>query len=137
MFSDVSKLSQTREPETLTLEYERKRLKSLGIDKELQWMSLDDCFAGYDVLSYDLGDFAPINRMIEVKFTIATALRFETTRDEWEQAKRLGTAYIYHVWDMQKTPPVLYELTTAQIAAHIPSDHGKGRWETAEIPLGN
>lgn len=137
MFSDVMKMSQAREAEALTLDYERERLKALGIDKELQWMGLDDCFAGYDVLSYDPGEFAPTNRMIEVKLTTTSPLRFVVTRNEWEQAQKSGAAYIFHVWDCQNTPPVLYERTTAQVAAHIPSDNGKGRWKTAEIPLGN
>ena len=37
---------------------------------------------------------------------------------------------------MEKTPPVLYERMSAQIAQHIPSDNKKGKWKTAEIPLG-
>jgi hypothetical protein len=131
------KMSQAREAEVLTMDYERKRLKDLGIGKELQWIGLDDCFAGYDVLSYDRGEFAPTNRMIEVKSTTASPLRFVVTRSEWEQAHKSGTAYIFHIWDLEKTPPVLYERTTAQVALHIPSDNGKGRWKTAEIPLGN
>ena len=135
MFSDVKKLSQAREAEVLTMDYERKRLKHLKIDKQLEWIGLDDCLAGYDVLSYDPGTFAPINRMIEVKPATEPPLRFVITRNEWEQAQKSGAAYIFHVWDMQTTPPVLYERTTAQIALHIPTDNGKGRWKTAEIPL--
>jgi hypothetical protein len=136
MFSDIKTLSQAREAEALTMEYERRRLEGLGIHKALQWTGLDDCFAGYDVLSYDPGEFAPTHRMIEVKFAIGSPLRFEVTRNEWEQAKKSGAAYLFHIWDMQKTPPVLYKRTTAQVAVHIPSDNGKGRWKTADIPLG-
>jgi hypothetical protein len=37
---------QEREAEALTIEYERNRLKSLGINKEPEWIGLDDTFAG-------------------------------------------------------------------------------------------
>jgi hypothetical protein len=137
MLTDLEKMKQAREAEALTMDYERKRLKDLGIDKEPEWKGLDDNFAGYDVLSYDFGDFGPTNRMIEVKSTTASPLRFIVSRYEWEQAQKFGPAYLFQVWDMQKTPPLLYERTSAQVAVHIPSDNEKGRWKTAEIPLGS
>jgi hypothetical protein len=135
LLADLEKMEQARVAEALTMEYERKRLKALGIDKEPEWKGLDDNFAGYDVLSYDSGEFAPTNRMIEVKSTIASPLRFIVTRNEWDQADKLGPAYVFQVWDMQKSPPVLYERTSAQVAVHIPSDNENGKWKTAEIPL--
>jgi hypothetical protein len=73
--------------------------------------------------------------MIEVKSTTASPLRFVLTRPEWEQAKKSGPAYIFHVWDMAKDPPVLYVRTTAQIAPHIPTDNEKGKWSRADIPI--
>lgn len=136
MLADIQKMEQAREAEALTMAYERQRLNQLGIEKEPEWKGLDDNFAGYDVLSYDPGDFAPTSRMIEVKSTVASPLRFIITRHEWEKALEFGHAYLFHVWDMQKKPPLLYERTSAQVAAHIPSDNEKGRWKTAEIPLG-
>jgi hypothetical protein len=136
MLTDIEKIEQAREAEVLSLEYERQRLEALGIDKEPEWKGLDDNFAGYDVLSYDIGEFAPVNRMIEVKSTVTSPLRFIVSRNEWEQAAKFGAAYLFHIWDMQKTPPVLYERTSAQVAAHIPTDNEKGKWKVAEIPLG-
>jgi hypothetical protein len=136
LLADLEKMEQAREAEALTMAYERQRLSNLRIDKEPEWKGLDDNFAGYDVLSYDPGKFAPTNRMIEVKSTVASPLRFIITRHEWEQAEKFGPAYLFHVWDMQKTPPFLYERTTAQVAFHIPTDNEKGKWKTAEIPLG-
>lgn len=136
MLADLEKMQKAREAEALTMAYERKRLKSLGIDKEPEWKGLDDNFAGYDVLSYEPGGFAPTNRMIEVKSTVASPLRFIVTRNEWEQAEKFGPIYVFHVWDMQKEPPVLYERTSSQVAAHIPTDNEKGKWKAVEIPLG-
>jgi hypothetical protein len=124
-----------REAESLTLDYERNRLKALGIDKEPKWMSLDDTFAGYDVLSYNPGEFGPINRIIQVNVTLASPFRFILCREEWEHAQRFGAACLFHVWNMQKTPPVLYEITSDQVGTHIPYDNGNGRWKTVEIPL--
>jgi hypothetical protein len=136
MLTDLEKMKQAREAEELSMKYERQRLKDLGIDKEPEWKGLDDNFAGYDVLSYDRGEFAPTNRMIEVKSTTASPLRFIITRNEWDQAQKSGPAYFFHVWDMQKVPPILYERTSKQVALHIPSDNELGKWKTAEIPLG-
>lgn len=136
MLADIDKMEQAREAEALSIAHERARLKALGIDKEPEWKGLDDNFAGYDVLSFDPGEFAPTNRMIEVKSTVASPLRFIVSRNEWEQALKFGPAYLFHVWDMQKNPPVLYERTSEQVAAHIPTDNEKGKWKAAEIPLG-
>lgn len=136
MLADIDKMEQAREAEALSIAHERARLKALGIDKEPEWKGLDDNFAGYDVLSFDPGEFAPTNRMIEVKSTVASPLRFIVSRNEWEQALKFGPAYLFHVWDMQKNPPVLYERTSEQVAAHIPTDNEKGKWTAAVIPLG-
>ena len=121
----------------MSIDHEIKRLAALGIDKTPEWKGLDDNFAGYDVLSYDTGEFGPVNRMIEVKSTVFSPLRFILTRNEWEQAVKAGPAYVFHVWDMSKTPAAFYERTSAQVAIHIPSYNEKGKWKTAEIPLGS
>lgn len=136
MLTDIAKMEQARKAEALSMDHERQRLDTLGIDKEPEWKGLDDNFAGYDVLSYEPGEFAPSNRMIEVKSTVASPLRFIVSRNEWEQAVKYGSAYIFHVWDMQKSPPILYERTVAQVAAHVPTDKEKGKWTSAAIPLG-
>lgn len=133
---DVQKMVQARAAEQLTIDYELKRLAELGIDKKPIWKGLDDNFAGYDVLSYDNGQYGLVNRMIEVKSTTASPLRFFLTRHEWEQALKSGPAYIFHVWDMAKSPPVLYVRTADQVSSNIPTDNEKGKWSSAEIPLG-
>lgn len=132
---DVAKMEQARQAEALTISYEKERLEALGIEKEPEWPGLDDNFAGYDVLSYDPGDHGPINRLIEVKSTTASPLRFYLTRNEWQQAVKAGDAYHFHAWDMSKDPPVLHELSATQVAPHIPSDNEKGLWTNVEIPI--
>jgi hypothetical protein len=78
---------------------------------------------------------APTNRLIEVKSTIASPIRFYLTRNEWEKALNFGDAYHFHIWDLQANPPRLYQRTVADIAPHVPTDNEKGRWKDAEIPV--
>ena len=131
--ADQEKLRRARAAERLSLEHETHRLQNVGIKREPIWMAVDDNTAGYDVLSYDVGPYEPINRLIEVKSTIASPLRFFLTRNEWETAIKFGDRYIFHIWDL--TSSCLHERTVAQIAPHIPTDNEKGRWANAEIPV--
>lgn len=97
LISDLEKMQQARDAELLTIEYERKRLLDIGIDKEVQWPGFDDNFAGYDVLTYDHGDTGIVTRLVEVKSTIQSPLRFIVSRNEWDKAEQSGEAYIFHV----------------------------------------
>lgn len=124
-----------RAAERLTMIHEAERLQRQGIDAQPKWIGLDDNTKGYDVLSYELSGGTLINRMIEVKSTIASPIRFIVTRNEWEQANRSGPAYSFYIWDMQKAPPILHIRSVEQVRPHIPSDNEKGRWQNAEVPL--
>lgn len=135
VLTDQEKMEQGRAAEVLTLEYERERLKSLGIDLEPEWPGFDDNFAGYDVLSYDHGPHGIQNKLIEVKSTTASPLRFILTRNEWEKAEQAGDSYRFHVWDMTQNPPHLVERTVADVVPHIPADSGKGRWTNTQVPV--
>lgn len=135
LLTDQEKMEQGRAAEILTLEYERERLKALGIDLEPEWPGFDDNFAGYDVLSYDHGPHGIQNKLIEVKSTTASPLRFILTRNEWEKAERAGNSYHFHVWDMTQETPRLVERTVADVAPHIPADNGQGRWANTQVPV--
>lgn len=135
ILTDQQKLEQGRAAEIQTLEYERKRLKALGIDIEPEWPGFDDNFAGYDVLSYDHGPYGIQNKLIEVKSTTASPMRFLLTRNEWDKAKQAGDSYYFHVWDMRQDPPRLIERTVADVTPHIPADSGKGRWANTQVPV--
>src|SRR5690606_4196512 len=102
---------------------------------EPEWPGFDDNYAGYDVLSYDRGETGLQNRLIEVKSTSASPLRFILTRNEWNNAEKSGDAYVFHVWDMNNEPPVLHVRTVADVAPHIPSDNGKGKWNNVAVPV--
>ncbi|MDX8458389.1 DUF3883 domain-containing protein [Mesorhizobium humile] len=134
--ADLEKMAQARAAEKLSWDFEKQRLLDLGIDTDPVWVGLDDNTAGYDVLSYEPGVPENTNKLIEVKSTVASPMRFFVTRNEWNQALKSKHAYFFHIWDMHKEPPTLYVRTVAQIAPHIPTDNDKGKWSNAEIPLG-
>ena len=131
----LESMEQAREAELLTLEKERTRLRASGIGREPEWLGLDDNYAGYDVLTYEVGDKGLTNRMIEVKSTIASPPRFMVSREEWRTAERVGEAYSFHIWDMQKTPPQLYVKSVEEVAPHIPQNKGNGYWCRVEVRL--
>ncbi|MFT6658541.1 DUF3883 domain-containing protein [Maritalea sp.] len=133
---DYEKMVQARAAELLTINWEKSRLQELGISKSPEWTGLDDNFAGYDVLSYDLDGENEINRMIEVKSTTNSPLRFFLSRNEWNTADKIGSAYHFHIWNMSADPPVLYERSVEEIRPHIPSDNEKGKWSNVAVPVG-
>lgn len=133
---DKAKQERSRRAERLSLEQEKARLRKLGITLRPVWKGFEDNIAGFDILSYDPATPEPTNRLIEVKSSIASPLRFILTRNEWDKAKDAGSAYHFHIWDMQQDPPILYVKTVAEVAPHVPADSKKGKWKTAEIPVG-
>ena len=134
--TDLEKMAQARTAEKLSWDFEKQRLLGLGIETDPVWVGLDDNTAGYDVLSYELGVPENTNKLIEVKSTVASPLRFFVTRNEWNQALKSKDAYYFHVWDMQKDPATLYVRTVTQVEPHIPTDNEKGKWSNAAIPVG-
>jgi len=132
--TDIEKMRQARAAEKLSLEFERKRLAELGIDREPVWMAIEDNWAGYDILSYDHGSHGLTTRMVEVKSTTASPLRFFLTRNEWKKCLDVGEAYQFHVWDMKAER--LFVRTVSEISEHVPEDKGAGRWSTLEIRIG-
>jgi hypothetical protein len=136
LMGDQAKMEQGRIAELMTIDYGRQGSNAIGIDKEPEWPSFDDNSAGYDVLSYDHGASGLQNLMIEVKSTSVSPIQFYLTRNEWNQAEKKGDAYIFHVWDMKNDPLALHVLTVAEVAPHIPSDNGKGKWSNLVVSIG-
>lgn len=132
---DRQKLERGRMAEELSLNFERVRMKREGVPGEPKWMAIEDNTVGYDILSYENGEYGIINKLIEVKSTIASPVRFFITRNEWNQAQKAGKSYCFHVWNLQEHPPRLYIKQVNDIAPHIPVDNEKGKWNVAEIPV--
>jgi hypothetical protein len=130
---DQEKMVRSRQAEEMSLAHETTRLAQLRIDRSPVWMSIEDNTAGYDIQSFDPGPEEPVARLIEVKSTIASPLRFWLSRNEWETAKKFGAAYHFHIWDLQG--PQLHERTAAEILPHIPTDNERGKWANVLIPI--
>lgn len=133
---NAENLERARKAEALTVHHEVNRLRGIGINLKPVWTAIEDNTAGYDVLSFDPGPVDPTNRLIEVKCTIQSPLRFNLSRNEWETAKRFGKSYHFHIWDMTRDPPTLFERTVTQIEPQVPRDGLRGRWTNADIPVG-
>ena len=123
-----------REGELLSLQYERNRLKALGVsDREPKWMSIEDNTAGFDIVSFDMYVNNQVYDIrIEVKASYSTPCTFFLTRNEWEVAVRNPSSYRFHLWDLSSGQ--LYIYGASQAAAHVPHDQGEGRWTKAELP---
>lgn len=133
--TEGQKQARSRVAERLTIEHETTRLQRLGLSVKPRWIAIEDNTAGYDVLSYEPGPKGPVSRLIEVKSSVASPLRFYVSRNEWDKASSVGIAYLFHVWDMSPENPRLYIRTVDQVQPHIPLDQEKGKWSSAVIPL--
>lgn len=118
-----------RAGERLTIEHETRRT-----GRKPKWVSIDSNADGYDVLSV-AGPSDGRHLSIEVKTTnVGVAGYFHLTANEWERA--LGSdLHAFHLWDISSNCPALAELTSADVAPHVPADRGKGQWESVEIPF--
>ena len=134
LVGDGFKMEQGRAAEKMTLEHEIKRLATLGINATPRWVSVDDNKLGYDILSFDKGPAQPVARVIEVKSTIASPPRYYVTRNEWDVCKKMGDAYLFHIWDMKTGN--LFERKRVDVEPHIPEDKNNGKWSVAEIRIG-
>jgi len=121
--------------EQLTLQHEAAYLERVGLAETPEWTAIEDNTAGYDVLSYRPGKFGPISRLIEVKSTLISPVRFHVTQNEWRKAQGAPESYKFYVWELHKEPYEMHELAVAQVAPHIPSDNGEGKWQDVIVPL--
>lgn len=123
--------AQGRHAEMLSLDYERKRLASLGIEESPRWIAVEDNGAGYDIQSYDATKYGPKNRLIEVKSSQRVPPRMILSRGEWDAAAKYGDVYFFHLWKFPAEELVVK--SAAEIEIHIPKDVGQGRWTDVEI----
>lgn len=128
---DNEKMLRAREAERRSLEYERDRLKSLGISLEPEWVSLEDNTLGYDIRSYDLQDERIVSRLIEVKSTTSDSIFI--SKNEWLNASSAEPHYCFHVWKLPEG--CVMEYPVASIKPNIPIDQGVGSWQEVRITL--
>ncbi len=121
------------EAEKLTLEYEKKRIATLGIDKDPYLVSIEDETLGYDVHSFTISNERVLPFYIEVKGTTAAEPRFFLSRNEWTNCSRLQPHYAFYIWDVNENK--LSILSHDTLLAHIPADRGSGLWMDARLIL--
>ncbi|WP_159887555.1 DUF3883 domain-containing protein [Paenibacillus puerhi] len=89
--------------EEFVFEFERLRLVQDGredLAESVQHVSLYDCGAGYDILSYEL-DGRP--RYIECKTTVGGSMKFDITLNEWNKAKKYREQYyLYRITNIDQ-----------------------------------
>lgn len=129
--AESERMLRAREVELLSLEYEKTRLKKLGISREPSWVSLEDNTLGYDILSYDRGLNGIVNRLIEVKRTVSN--RIFVTRNEWNNALSARQNYLFHIWHMPGRRFVEYSVKSMK--PNIPRDQGNGVWQNVLVNL--
>lgn len=129
-------MERARRAEKLTLTFEVTKLAEANVDRSPTWVAIEDDTVGYDILSYELISSGIRPLQIEVKSTIASPLRFNVSRNEWEQANSVGEAYRFHIWNLERTPPVMFERTVDEVRPHIPDDNDQGTWTNVRIPVG-
>jgi hypothetical protein len=120
-----------REGERCSIRYEELR-----VGQRPEWHSIESNKSGFDLLSVAT-PADPSELRIEVKASerpVAFA-KFHVTRNEWEVAQSTRQ-YVFHVWSLTQARKALAVLTPSQVAAHMSTDQGEGRWETVEIPYG-
>ena len=87
--------------EIATMQYEEKRLRNLGIKKEIinqiQRTSITDVEAGYDIASFEKGGIEH-DRFIEVKGTTSSTANFYWSENELDISKKKGDKYFVYIW---------------------------------------
>jgi Protein NO VEIN, C-terminal len=60
---------------------------------------------------------------------------FFVSRHEWEVASD-GKAYWFYLWIIrQPLPPECRFVTAVEVAAHIATDQGDGKWDAVKVPF--
>jgi hypothetical protein len=89
--------------EFIVFQHEKKLLKNYKIDKEVEWVSVEDDSQVYDILSYDLKDGKVLKKFIEVKTTKSGKYEpFYISKNEMDKFKSNDNFVIYRVYDIDK-----------------------------------
>jgi hypothetical protein len=89
--------------ELIVFEHEKKLLSNYKIDKQVEWVSVEDETLGYDILSYDLKDGKVSKKYIEVKTTKGGKYEsFYISKNEMNKFKSNDNFVIYRVYDIDK-----------------------------------
>jgi hypothetical protein len=119
-----------RQGERLSIEFEKNRT-----GRKPKWVAIDNNNDGYDLLSIvDTQDLRLLS--IEVKAsTLGLSGSLHLSRNEWDRSQETEN-HAFHLWAIEANGNnLLAILTPSEFKNHIPTDSGKGSWESVEIPF--
>ena len=141
--------------ERLSYEYERLRLREEGfteLAEHVRWVARESPAYGFDILSFRGGSLGPgtptLPLGIEVKgmaLLARTDLHFYLTAHEWKTARRLGSSYVFHLWEgvhpggttgSSRGKPFLFTADT--LTGHLPTSPPCGaacQWQSSLVVL--
>lgn len=128
-------ISQGRIAERWTIDVEINKLAALGIDEMPEWVSMDSDRHGFDISSYTVKEGRILPLLIEVKsFAQNSWPHIYVTANEWKKAlETVNGDYVFHVWSIESQNYRI--LTIRDLEQHIPTNHGKGKWQSVLITL--
>ena len=89
--------------ELIVFEHEKRLLNKYNINKEVEWVSVEDDSQGYDIISYNLIKDKISKKYIEVKTTKGGKFEpFYISKNEMEKFKSNDNFVIYRVYDIDK-----------------------------------
>lgn len=129
MKQDSNKLKNGRLGELLTFNHESIELSKY--DLVPKWVSVENNFAGYDILSYVVEEGLPKQVMIEVKTCSSLPISFYITENEWKIAQGFGENYLFYVWYLPSEE--LFKYKVKDVEPSIPINRGSGSWQDVLI----
>lgn len=120
-----------RGAERKSFDLEVARCATIPNAPQVEWVSLDDNSAGFDIRSSRAVDGQPHPKLIEVKACRSSVLQMILTRNEWQTACRYRDDFVVHLWNL--VTDHLHELSWVDLQPHMPVDQGDGRWDSATL----
>jgi hypothetical protein len=123
--------------EAWSIQFEKHRLLTAGLEnlaKDVIWLSRENDFHGYDILSYS-GNMPDISerRHIEVKrcrVAQAGKIDFYLSRNEVTQARALGSKYLFHLWWLDENRAMMAVVPSALVSERLPVDFNESNYWT-------
>jgi hypothetical protein len=119
-----------RAGERCSIAYEESR-----VGRRPQWCSIESNKSGYDLLSVaDASDPAELQIEVKASERPISYADFHVSRNEWEVAQS-AERYVFHLWSLTPTNKKLAVLSPEEVLAHVPTENGRGQWESVIIPF--
>ena len=106
--------------EVLSMEYECKRLRELGIDECPKWISRRDETRGFDILSYRIVHGRKAELFVEVKSHTGSN-GFHLSRKQWNVALQHRSSYVVQLWDLRSNSERI--IVVDDLEQYMPVEH--------------